>query len=163
MGQIWKETGKTEKTSPLTPHTRIRRRCFPHNRSRIEAGTLLYPLFGFYLAVAVQVGTEVAVAAKAAFCRDNRATTALRAPAGSVSENRCGYRQDVRAHRVRLRSRCPNCGRCSRGHAHRAVSWDGASLYRRSCGCNSDNLRRRSPGAGGLLSSHVRCSYGHSG
>ena len=36
-------------------------------------------------------------------------------------------------------------------------------LYRRSCGYNSDNLRRRSPGAGGLLSSHVRCSYGHSG
>lgn len=66
MGQIWKETGKTEKHLPSPRTPRIRRRCFPHNRSRIEAGTLLYPLFGFYLAVAVQVGTEVAVTAEAA-------------------------------------------------------------------------------------------------
>nr|DAL08276.1 MAG TPA: hypothetical protein [Caudoviricetes sp.] len=28
---------------------------------------------------------------------------------------------------------------------------------------NSDNLHRRSPGSGGLLSNHVRYSYGHSG
>ena len=68
--KVWGKSGKKLERlkkhlpSPRTP--RIRRRCFPHNRSRIEAGTLLYPLFGFYLAVAVQVGTEVAVAAEAA-------------------------------------------------------------------------------------------------
>lgn len=68
--KVWGKSGKKLERlkkhlpSPRTP--RIRRRCFLHNRSRIEAGTLLYPLFGFYLAVAVQVGTEVAVTAEAA-------------------------------------------------------------------------------------------------
>lgn len=44
---------------------RIRWRRFRQDRRRIEAGALFYPFFGFYLAVVIQVGTEVAMTAEA--------------------------------------------------------------------------------------------------
>ena len=78
-------------------------------------------------------------------CRDNRAATALRAPAGSVSENWCGYRQDAPARPARPRNKYRHCERYGLWHAPRNVPKTGASLYHRSCGYNSDNLRRRIP------------------
>ena len=46
--------------------SRIRRRRIAQQGGDVEAGTFFYPFFGFYLAVMVQVGAEVAVAADAA-------------------------------------------------------------------------------------------------
>ena len=45
--------------------TGVRRRRFPKHIRRIEAGTLLDPFSGFYLAITVQVRTEVAMTAEA--------------------------------------------------------------------------------------------------
>ena len=62
MERIWKNTEKQKKLQA----SGVGRSRILKNGCRIEARARLDPLFGLYLAVAVEVGTEVAVPAKAA-------------------------------------------------------------------------------------------------
>ena len=62
LERIWKNTEKQKKSQI----SRVGRNRILKNGCRIEARACLDPLFGFYFAVAVEVGAEVAVPAKAA-------------------------------------------------------------------------------------------------
>ena len=95
-------------------------------------------------------------------CRGSREATASRARGENASGKGCGCHRGGPVRQCRLRSRCRYCGRYAHGRARRGALSGAGTLYRRSCGYKNGSLRRRSPGAGGLLSGHLPYSCGRS-